>query len=271
MTPPPAGTWCIECMTQGHRCQAQMFGDDELPVCLPCANGDPCVVARVGAPKPRELFELEPGYEPAPVITRTPEELGIPRVVEPGAKPPPPEPRNPYSQSRVMDKPLRAHDYQQEGKEPPAMPHGIPLTEEQKQAIAAAGHSGLSASKIAREFGIGEETARRVCREAGVPPLPMGHPPGPRGPYKKRKDAEALVDQYCVPQSFTRVLDEATAAITAAEPDPTPQPEPAPDAIEVSLHFALTHKKADELWADFTLAEKATCIRRAIEDRWNGL
>lgn len=151
------------------------------------------------------------------------------------------------------------------------MAQGIPLTREQKQAIAAAGHSGLSASKIAREFGIGDETVRRVCREAGVPRLQGGHPPGPRGPYKKRKAAEAQPTPVAAPTE-TAASPWDAGKIELPRPDPsTPAQEGGAEGVEVRLHLCLTHKKADELWADFTLAEKATCIRRAIEDRWNGL
>lgn len=92
---PARGVACEECRDRkGHFCQAQIFvdGDDAgliakpRPLCLPCADGEPCVVERVGAPPaPAEPnpFEPEDGHVPAgPVIHRTPEELGLARVVE---------------------------------------------------------------------------------------------------------------------------------------------------------------------------------------------
>jgi hypothetical protein len=79
-------TWCRE--KKAHRCQAQIYVDGE-PFCLPCADGDPCVVDRVGAPPvpvtaevEAGMFEAGLGYAPAPVIHRTPEELGFAVVVE---------------------------------------------------------------------------------------------------------------------------------------------------------------------------------------------
>lgn len=85
---PAAGVECRRCREEKqHRCQAQIF-DDEVPLCLPCANGDPCVIDRVGAPRldAPEMFEVE--TSPAPVIQRTPEELGLPSTMpaEPGGR-----------------------------------------------------------------------------------------------------------------------------------------------------------------------------------------
>jgi hypothetical protein len=84
---PPAGVECAACREEKqHRCQAQVYAG--RPLCLPCLNGDPCVIDRVGGPRldGPEMFEIE--TPPAPVIHRTPEELGLPATVPagPGAR-----------------------------------------------------------------------------------------------------------------------------------------------------------------------------------------
>ena len=96
---PPAGVECATCRKQkNHRCQAQIY-DDGVALCMPCANGDPCVVDRVGAP-PALTVEadgigtwgdtlFESSAPPSPVIHRTPEELGLARVVQEAAVPSP--------------------------------------------------------------------------------------------------------------------------------------------------------------------------------------
>jgi hypothetical protein len=82
---PTAGVECRRCREEKqHKCQAQIFVD-AVPLCLPCADDLPCTVDRVGLPVPIEV-EWEEGIhaadrEPAPVIHRTPEDLGLPAVV----------------------------------------------------------------------------------------------------------------------------------------------------------------------------------------------
>jgi hypothetical protein len=85
---PHAGVECAHCRREkDHRCQAQIYVDGDA-LCLPCADGLPCVVDRVGGPPAPESIEIAllgtalDGPAPAaPVIHRTPEELGIPAVV----------------------------------------------------------------------------------------------------------------------------------------------------------------------------------------------
>jgi hypothetical protein len=46
MSRPVAGTWCDDCRVQGHRCEAVVFVGEQ-PLCLSCADGDPCSATRV--------------------------------------------------------------------------------------------------------------------------------------------------------------------------------------------------------------------------------
>jgi hypothetical protein len=84
----------VECATcrgeKNHHCQAQIYDDGVggVALCLPCADGKPCVIDRVGAPPALGSVEapsffnlIESAAPPAPVIHRTPEELGIPAIV----------------------------------------------------------------------------------------------------------------------------------------------------------------------------------------------
>ena len=85
---PPAGVECVVCRKdKQHRCQAQIYVEGEA-LCMPCADGLPCCVDRVGAPPPAEWTEAaalglitEGASSPAPVIHRTPEDLGLSRIV----------------------------------------------------------------------------------------------------------------------------------------------------------------------------------------------
>ncbi len=50
------GVECVECRRKGHHCQAQMW-DGKKPVCLRCADGEPCYrVTAEGLPSP-ERYE----------------------------------------------------------------------------------------------------------------------------------------------------------------------------------------------------------------------
>ncbi len=50
------GVECVECRRKGHHCQAQMW-DGQTPVCLRCADGEPCYrVTAEGLPSP-ERYE----------------------------------------------------------------------------------------------------------------------------------------------------------------------------------------------------------------------
>jgi hypothetical protein len=72
---PAVGTWCEDCASRGHRCQAQI-GVDGVPLCLPCADGDPCSVERVAA-KAKEASTEDMWGEPLPgaVNIFTPEQI----------------------------------------------------------------------------------------------------------------------------------------------------------------------------------------------------
>lgn len=81
---PAAGVECRRCRDEKqHRCQAQMFAEG-VPLCLPCADDEPCVVERVPAAPSAEFEEagiLDADIPVAPVVRRTPEDLGLSRVV----------------------------------------------------------------------------------------------------------------------------------------------------------------------------------------------
>jgi hypothetical protein len=90
---PPAGVECSWCRGEkNHHCQAQIYDDGVggVALCLPCADGEPCVIERVGGPPLPDDPEMigswgttvyDGAAPPAPVIHRTQEELGIPAVV----------------------------------------------------------------------------------------------------------------------------------------------------------------------------------------------
>jgi hypothetical protein len=61
---PTVGTWCLDCQGRGHKCAAQMF-DGSAPLCLPCADGDPCSFERVAA-KGKTAVEEDEWGEPMP-------------------------------------------------------------------------------------------------------------------------------------------------------------------------------------------------------------
>jgi hypothetical protein len=55
---PAVRTWCEICWRRDHRCQAQIF-IDRRPLCLPCADGDPCSYDRVASRADLERNEDE--------------------------------------------------------------------------------------------------------------------------------------------------------------------------------------------------------------------
>lgn len=70
-----AGTWCADCWLKDHRCQAQILVEAR-PLCLPCADGEPCSVARVQAQPVAALQEDMWGEPlPSPPVIFTPEQI----------------------------------------------------------------------------------------------------------------------------------------------------------------------------------------------------
>jgi len=102
MSRPPRGTECVQCAERGHRCEAVLYaslvpGGRELPVCLPCADDEPCAVARC-AGRGREVSAVSvernvfgdviDAIQSSEVVHRTPEELGVPReIAAPATRP----------------------------------------------------------------------------------------------------------------------------------------------------------------------------------------
>ena len=84
---------CAPCRAAGHFCLGVLLveaADGDCWVCLDCADGEPCVVARCGGAgrdgsnvaASQDVFgQMVFAPDVAPVVTRTPEELGIPRTV----------------------------------------------------------------------------------------------------------------------------------------------------------------------------------------------
>jgi hypothetical protein len=107
---PPRGTECVECRKRGHRCEAVIYvdglqeagpstaagaaasaqDDNQIPVCMACADGEPCAVVKLqGAGRDGSSVqvtqnvwgEVEETGVLGEVVTRTPEELGLARIV----------------------------------------------------------------------------------------------------------------------------------------------------------------------------------------------
>jgi hypothetical protein len=205
---PARGTECVDCRKRGHRCEAVIFaaavdGNGEVPVCMACADGDPCVVERVGragressATVTRlDVWGNDVGGDGVPaVVTRTPEELGIPREVPAVSCQPSAISQKPaYSLARsrepvarvIRDEPVRLPALASMGAEmldeiEPEKPatkeetmtvksgrrQGTRISEETKQMIREA-PDGMSYAELAREFGVTDVTVRLLRIGAG--------------------------------------------------------------------------------------------------------
>jgi hypothetical protein len=89
------GTPCEACSKRGHFCPAAVLlgkidGDGDEALCLDCADEKPCAAERCrgqvrenssAVVRPEELYAMDSAGSPPPIVSRTPEELGIPRVV----------------------------------------------------------------------------------------------------------------------------------------------------------------------------------------------
>lgn len=190
MSRPARGTECVSCRALGHRCEAVLYAalepdGPELAVCLPCADGEPCVALRcAGRGREGSAVQMErdvygdvqePGFV-GPVVERTPEELGLPRVVPDAPAPRPVRTVSPdhgvrQPRSTISERRLR-RDRPEVG-ERKTMGRGVWLTEERKREIVEASDT-MESQEVARRFGVGESTVSNLRSEAGRPPKPRG-------------------------------------------------------------------------------------------------
>ncbi|MDR3741617.1 MAG: hypothetical protein P4L40_21570 [Terracidiphilus sp.] len=205
----------------GHRCEAVLYAalepdGPELAVCLACADGEPCVALRcAGQGRSGSSVQVvrdvwgdvqETGFV-APVIERTPEELGLPRVVPDVPEPEPVRPdfdaprartRSTISARRLArDKAetpervirgvrvrmpaeasmggemLDGFARELEARKGKTMGRGAWLTEETKRAIVEASDT-RGVKDVAREFNVAMGTVSKLRAAAGRPHKPRG-------------------------------------------------------------------------------------------------
>lgn len=156
---PAAGVWCSRCLTKGHKCQAQMY-EENVPLCLYCADDVPCSVDRVGPPQAPEMYEPERGM------------------------PDPPQPTPAMQWNGRTTKEPRVHQRAEvEVRVAPAV----------KEAMLAY-PDGTAYAKIAREQGVAEHLAVAIRKNAGFRGAPrVGRAGNPKKPETKVIAGEPVV------------------------------------------------------------------------------
>jgi len=281
---PARGTECVDCRKRGHRCEAAYFcaaleGDGQVPVCTDCANGDPCVVERVGragregsATVTRlDVWGNDVGGDGVPaLVTRTPEELGIPREVPAASCQPSAISQRPaYSLRReqaeprlqtIRGEPVRLPALASMGAEmldeiEPEKPatkeetmtvksgrrQGTRISEETKQMIREA-PDGMSYAELAREFGVTDVTVRLLRLGAGkaAPTVRAKRPVKP-------KANKAAIQRIEVD---TRAPGTAAALLGALDRRDAPK-----DGDRIALAFELTPAELQAVIAGLSPAQ----------------
>lgn len=211
--------WCRQ--AGGHFCPGTVWLEGEGGwLCLDCSNEMPCVEARVGG-KGREAGasaratlnvygELEFESAPALVIVRTPEELGVPRVVMDVPRPAPkarveqPVAKNEERKREVMGSVKSAR-----GRTTREIPEAV------REAVLAA-NSAESGQAIARRLGISGATVYRL-RSAASERQPDGRKRG--RPKMRRVGSSAEEDAPREPvYTSAPVVHEVTPPVHISAP-----------------------------------------------------
>lgn len=251
---PPRGVICELCRARGHRCEAVLFCDapgtegdlaaELVPMCLPCADGEPCVVVRCnGAGRQVSATRIEQnvfgevfdvGHVSA-VIHRTPEELGIPREI-PDVAPAPVirDIRPDWADERTMRRAVRpviAPVREEIDVEPPA-PIAEPIVEQEEiAAVEVVCEEREQMSNDKKHFGRGHRippeirikiaqepddlTLAQIARKYGVSePTISKIRSGPRPPGNDPEPVAMSIEPVRMPVEIRKPLIDGLVRIT---------------------------------------------------------
>lgn len=238
---------CAPCRRAGHFCAAAVMAshpgsEAEEPMCRDCAEEEPCVFARVaGAGRPESGVRVRsnkygeltfPGQMPTDVRTRTPEELGVPRAIEAE-----PAIALPTVDSKITDFKI---------KETP-MPKILPA--EVIDAIIGAPIAETH-GEVAARLNVGESTVQRLRSKCGIK-RPVGKAgrsgAAPRSKAVRKPKAEKKPKPVTAKPAPPAALAKADGA--------------------VPLNLKVNDAKADAIWKNLNLAEKAIALTAVLSAR----
>ncbi|HVJ09302.1 MAG TPA: hypothetical protein VM554_13050 [Acidisarcina sp.] len=265
---PDRNTACIECSRRGHLCPAQIFVDEE-PLCLDCADGEPCSYDRVRRRVAVEDVDVfgRPISAPAPVISRTPADLAGSFEPEPM-----PAPSPEVVQQKRKELPAMKADRKPSGRIPEIVKDAI-LAESSAISHADLGRkfniSAVSVGTIRRAAGIQAATARPrtpAKRAAKVAPVAIKAPASGRSeaqlcdPIKLSQSEAQLCDACKLSQSEICEIFELPPQLVGMAPEkPGVAADPLPETVSIEMDEAM----ADFVWRALPLLQKARALRAA--------